>query len=118
MTDPRFAERAASVTAADIRTQFEAAGSVQAFVSDLVLPVGEWRRIARQVARELGRPVETLAVADFVFARLRDWPRDDAEERITWARMRAAVDAVPPLYVSLGDSVDDEPAGGPGSGIR
>ncbi|PZE33340.1 hypothetical protein [Curtobacterium sp. MCPF17_031] len=101
MTDHRFAERARSVAAADIRERFEAVGSAQVYLSDLVLPVSEWRRVARHVAHGLGRPVETLAVADFVVARLRDWPRDDAEQRITEARMRAAVDAVSSRSISL-----------------
>lgn len=118
MTDSRFAARAESVASADIRAQLGGTGSAQAFVSDLALPVGEWRRIARQVAREMGRPVETRAVADFVAASLRDWPRNEDEERITRARMRAAVDAVAARSVSLRTSDGNEPAAGDGADSR
>ena len=81
-------------TAADIRAGFERIGSISVDVADLKVDVADWRRIARQVARDLGRSVTTTADTRVVTAWLNDWPRDPEEERRGLEASRAAVEAV------------------------
>lgn len=77
-----------------IREAFEADGSVSQSLKSLTVPVEEWRRIARAVARELGHPVQTVLSPDAVHAVLRDWPANESERRIHEQAMRDVVDAI------------------------
>lgn len=69
--------------------------------SQQVLPPGHvraWRATARRVARELGRPVQTVARSlpdgsHLVHARLTDWPADAGEAVKQQAAMRRAAGA-------------------------
>jgi hypothetical protein len=80
-----------------LRASFVADGSAQADIEDLDVTVTAWRAAARKAARQLGRPVETLAGQAQVWAVLKDWPADDRERDAHRARLRAAVDAIPAL---------------------
>ena len=80
--------------AAIIRGALEADGSVSQSLKSLTVSVEEWRRIARAVARELGRPLQTVVSPDAVHAALRDWPADESERRIHEQAMRDAVHAI------------------------
>ncbi len=64
------------------------------FESDLTVSVPEWRKQARAAARDLGRPVQTVAGPGVVWAQLRDWPRDESERARQDAAMRAAMESV------------------------
>lgn len=81
-------------TAAEIRAGFERIGGISVDVGELRIPVADWRRIARQVARDMGRSVSTRADARAVSASLNDWPRTPEEERRSLEASRAAVEAV------------------------
>ena len=63
--------------------------------SSLDQDAARWRRIARRVARELGRPIRTLALPDgTAAASLSDWPANPDEERIHLDRQRAMMQGV------------------------
>lgn len=77
-----------------IRDALEADGSVSQSLASLTVPVDEWRRSARAVARDLGRTVETVVSSDAVHAALRDWPANDSERLIHERALRDAVEAI------------------------
>lgn len=77
-----------------IRDALEADGSVSQDLQSLTVPLEEWRRLARAVGRELGRPVQTVVSPDAVHAALRDWAANDSERQIHERAMRDAVDAI------------------------
>lgn len=61
--------------------------------------VPQWRKVARRVARELGRPVETYKAPDGTAgAALRDWPATSEEDARQAARMRAMIERVSAAY--------------------
>ncbi|NQX29858.1 hypothetical protein HQQ81_21125 [Microbacteriaceae bacterium VKM Ac-2854] len=77
------------------RLQLQQSGSAHAQIDQLPVTLNEWRRIARAVARELGRPMETTARGGvIVHAVLTDWPATDEERRIMAKQMRDAVNSV------------------------
>jgi hypothetical protein len=80
----------------ELRTELAATGSIGRSIEQLPVSVQEWRKAARSAARQLGRPVQTIASTDhgMVWARLSDWPANDAEEAIHEQQLRAAMDAV------------------------
>lgn len=55
------------------------------------LPVSTWRQVARRVARELDRRIETAAIDDHAWATLRDWPRGPLEEELNLRRQHRMV---------------------------
>jgi hypothetical protein len=76
-----------------IRAEFHARGEAQVDVQDIRISLDEWRKLARSVARELGRPVQTVASDTRAWAVLRDWPRDDREKHVHDEAMRKAMNA-------------------------
>jgi hypothetical protein len=48
--------------ATTIREQLLERGSAHAVIAELPVTVNEWRRLARAIGRELGRPVQTTAI--------------------------------------------------------
>lgn len=94
-----------------IKAQFQASGSAYAIGPDLPISVAEWRKRARAVARELDRPVETLAVGgEGVAAILEDWPATPHEEAIHAARLRevAKAAAFPTRLTNGEDALHDD----------
>ncbi|WP_144757147.1 hypothetical protein [Curtobacterium pusillum] len=85
-----MADRIERVAADAIRTGFQEQGSAQVAAGDLRLPPERWRALARKVGREVGRGVQTLESGGSVWAVLRDWPRDEREQGIHDAALRAA----------------------------
>ncbi len=81
-------------TAAEILAAYESKGNASVEVAELQISVADWRRIARQVAKDLGRPVRTQANEWLVVAWLTDWPSGDVEEQKSLANMREAAGAV------------------------
>lgn len=81
-------------TLASIRASLQETGQARCELVELRVEADEWRALARQAARELGRSVETLKTADQVVARLRDWPQNDEERSITLDRMRRTISAM------------------------
>lgn len=77
-----------------IRGALEENGSVSQNLDELAVNVQKWRQAARAVARDLGRPVQTVVSADAVHAVLRDWPADERERQIHEQAMRDAMDSV------------------------
>lgn len=77
-----------------IQGMLVATGSARGDVDELGVTVNEWRKAARAAGRELGRPVQTVAAGRIVHAVLKDWPRDEAEQRIHDAAMRAALNSI------------------------
>jgi hypothetical protein len=88
-----FLERAKTVAAEDIRTQFHERGSARVAVDDLAMSVNQWRHLARTLGRELDRPVRTILTGGDLHALLQDWPRDDREAALHDAALRRAVNA-------------------------
>lgn len=83
-----------------IAADLAARGYANAEIADLTVTVDLWRQIARQAARSLGRPVQTLMVGGrIVTAVLRDWPATPAEQAVHNAALRAAIDQLPPIVV-------------------
>ena len=77
----------------EIRDDLTTTGSAYAEIAGPV-DVEQWRALARRVARELQRPVQTLALQDGrAMATLSDWPATPNEEHIHGAALRAAVNA-------------------------
>lgn len=76
-----------------LRTAFQARGEAHVHVADIRVSLDEWRRLARTVARDLRRPVQTVASEDQAWAVLRDWPSDDREQQIHDKAMRDAMNA-------------------------
>lgn len=76
-----------------IQGMLVATGSARGDVAELGVTVDAWRKAARAAGRELGRPVQTVASGSIVHAVLWDWPRDDAEQRIHDAALRAAANS-------------------------
>jgi hypothetical protein len=85
-----MSDRIEQVAAGAIRAGFQERGSAQVAAGDLRLPPERWRAIARKVGRELGRGVQTLESDGSAWAVLRDWPRDEREQGIHDAALRAA----------------------------
>lgn len=78
----------------EIRDDLTTTGSAYAEIAGLPVDVEQWRALARRVARELQRPVQTLALQDGrAMATLSDWPATPKEEHIHGAALRAAVNA-------------------------
>lgn len=75
----------------NLRQSFYKFGQARATIDALGIPLTEWRKAARAVARDLGRPVQTLVGGDQVHAVLTDWPADDRESAVHRAQLRAAV---------------------------
>lgn len=69
-------------------------GSVSHRLSDLNTSIDSWRKTARAVGRELGRPIRTLVSGDAVHAVLTDWPQGESEQRIFRENLRAAMEGV------------------------
>lgn len=84
-------------TAAEILAAYESKGNASIEVAELQIAVADWRRIARQVAKDIGRPVRTQANEWLVVAWLTDWPSGDDEEQKSLANMREAAGAVSKL---------------------
>jgi len=76
-----------------ISDELTAHGSVSQDLHTLTVTVTEWRKTARTVARQLGRPVQTLLTPDAVHAILRDWPADDREQVIQQQALREVAEA-------------------------
>lgn len=80
------------VVADQIRRAFRVSGGASTLDQNRAgLPVSTWRQVARRVARELDRPVETVANGDHAWAALRDWPRGPLEEELDLRRQHRAV---------------------------
>lgn len=77
-----------------IRSELEATGSAYQSLSELAVAVKEWRRVAREVAHTLGRPVQTIVSTDAAHAVLRDWPANEREQRIQEQAIRQVSDAL------------------------
>lgn len=78
----------------EIRDDLTTTGSAYTDIDELPIEVEQWRALARRVARELGRPVQTLVLQDGrVMAALGDWPATPDEERVHRDALRAAVNA-------------------------
>lgn len=82
-----------------IRESLTAHGEAHVDVHDIRISLEEWRKLARAAARELGRPVETVAAERKAWAVLRDWPSNPEERRIQDAAMKRVAEAMtfPPL---------------------
>ena len=81
---------------AALRADLVEHGSVQRLVdelADLGVDDAQWRGAARRAARELGRPVQTGHAGGWVWAALRDWPADEAEQVRHQQKLRQAVEA-------------------------
>lgn len=76
-----------------IRAEFKARGTARVDVQYIRVSLEEWRKLARAVAREIGRPVQTVATEGRAWAVLRDWPADDRETHIHEKAMREAMNA-------------------------
>lgn len=81
-------------TLASIRQALTDTGQARCDLVQLRVDVDEWRKLARQAGRELGRTVQTIIDNDQVVAVLRDWPRNDEERAITRARLRRTIEAM------------------------
>lgn len=68
-------------------------GSATTHVSEIGVPLAAWRKIARAAARQIGRPVETVANEDRAWVALRDWPATPQEEDKQRAAVAAAIHA-------------------------
>ena len=77
-----------------IRNAITADGAVSQDLESLTIPVEDWRRTARRVGRELGRPVQTVISPDSVHAVLRDWPANESERRTREQAMRDTAEAI------------------------
>ena len=75
-----------------IRTALLAEGAASQLLKGIPVSDDEWRRKARVVARELGRPVRTFVSVEAVHAVLRDWPADDRESQIHDRALEEAVE--------------------------
>jgi len=81
-------------TLASIRASLKDTGQARCELVELRVDADEWRALARQAARELGRTVETVRGDDQVAATLRDWPRNEEERTITLDRLRRTINAM------------------------
>lgn len=82
-----------------IRDSLAARGEAHVDLAGSRVTTDEWRKLARAAARELGRPVETVAHDQRAWAVLRDWPANDEERVVHEAAMRDAMSKI-----SLGPS--------------
>lgn len=88
-------ELPSAAVAREVREDFVARGFSTAVISGLSVSATQWRSVARMVARELGRPVQTLIVGGVeVTAWLRDWPANDEERAVHAKAMRAAINRI------------------------
>lgn len=97
-----------------IRADFAAIGSSQ-WPADELDDITAWRRAARAVGKELGRPVKTTVVGDVALAYLTDWPRDEDEQLRHQMRLRGVVEGAASLP-SAGDLFAQEPSRCPSCG--
>jgi hypothetical protein len=81
-------------TLASIRASLKETGQARCDLVQLRVDVDEWRKLARQAARDLGRAAQTIIDNDQVVAVLRDWPQNDAERAVTLARMRHTIETI------------------------
>lgn len=81
-------------TAATIRAGLLENGTAVARLAELTISAADWRRIARQVARELHRPIRTAVFDEQVYATLTDYPRDEDEARRQQVRLRRVLEQV------------------------
>jgi len=80
MSDPISISRKADALRDQIAAMLLATGSATVAASDIHISLSEWRRIARAAARQIRRPVETIATDSRAWASLRDWPSTPEEE--------------------------------------
>lgn len=66
-----------SSTQADIRQQLTTYGFASMDEDELTVSTNEWRRIARNIAADLDRPIRTTNTADRIYAVLMDWPKEN-----------------------------------------
>lgn len=81
-------------TLASIRASLKETSQVRCDLTQLRVDEDEWRKLARQSGRELGRSVQTSEADQQVAAMLRDWPQNDAERAVTLVRMRKSIGAI------------------------
>lgn len=94
VSDPISINVKADRARATIKASLESHGSAQSDRPDLGVSVEEWRRLAREAAKEIGRPVQTVGAEHLAWAVLRDWPADERESAIQETDLRAAVASI------------------------
>jgi hypothetical protein len=115
MTEPISIDRKMDELREAIAAQLRSTGGATTKVSDIRVSLEEWRKLARAAARQLGRPVETLATETRAWASLTDWPSNPEERDVHEAAMRRAINSVklPSLggaqSAEQGDIADDDP---------
>jgi hypothetical protein len=58
----------------DLARKFGSSGFAVAQEESLTVSTGQWRAIAREVGRDIGRPLKTITVEDDLYAIVMDWP--------------------------------------------
>jgi len=88
-----IAKRALALLHSQLERQLVEHSATTADIEGLVVGVAQWRSTARNVARELGRPIRTGVnrSADVVWAALTDWPATDEERERLQIAMREAL---------------------------
>lgn len=77
-----------------IAEQLRSSGGAMTSASDIRVSLEEWRKLARAAAKQIGRPVETVATETRAWASLSDWPSNSDEQAVHDAAMRAAINSV------------------------
>lgn len=84
------------LTQAQMRIEegFRKTGGLTIHLKDEELPSEDWRRLMRLVAKNLRRPIETVANEYTVTGALKDWPRDEVERVRSFENQRRAVESL------------------------
>ncbi|ALV47854.1 hypothetical protein MB46_19465 (plasmid) [Arthrobacter alpinus] len=64
-----------SLAQAEIREQLSSRGYASIDEDELTVSTNQWRKIARDVADELDRPIKSTLAKGCIYAVLIDWPR-------------------------------------------
>lgn len=94
MKQPKRIETPLSRACIRIEEEFARTGGLTVHLADEIVPAAEWRRLMRMVAKNLGRPIETVANEHTVTGALKDWPRDAAERVRSFENQRRAVESL------------------------
>ena len=83
----------------EIAAEFAKTGNATVALVDLNMTLHDWRKVARSAARQLGRPVETVANETRAWASLRNWPANKEEQDKHDVAMRAAMNSIATLVL-------------------
>lgn len=81
-------------------------GGIRADAAALPIPLPQWRSLAKQIGRELGRRVHTRGTEQSAWAYFADWGRTEEERAISRDKLQQAIQATVAPALQAGEPGD------------